>query len=451
MKTKKNIPKVAVVGKPNAGKSTLINRICGHRDAIVHKEPMITRDRKYYKTDWAGQNFYLLDTGGVDLRSEQRLASQIYKQTTSAIEESEAIIFVVDIKSPISPLDEEIADLLRKSNKPIIFTGNKWDDTGSDYYTEDYLKLGFDYPITVSAIHGLNINELLDDILAKLKQVSDTGGTEAYIDSSAVPDEDDAGRISSISILGKPNVGKSTLFNTMINEERVIVDEMEGTTRDSIDSIININGQIYRFIDTAGIKKRKRREEDLEFYSKLRTLQTIEKSDVCLVLIDSTGDISNQDQKIVETCLKKGVSVCVVFNKIDLIDKDKMEKLVYSMDLKLDFADFIPFLKVSALKKTGIQKIFETIDHLIVERNTKIPDNRLIELFKGLENSKPVYSGRKKFKIKFLKQIRISPPGFFVFSNMDISKKTSIKRYIENNIRENFGFTGTPLFFKYRY
>ena len=444
MRSKKNLPKIAVVGRPNVGKSTLINRICGHRDAIVHQEPMITRDRKYYKTDWGGQHFYILDTGGVDLKSDLRLAPQIYKQTASAIEESDIVVFVVDLKSPVSPLDEEIADILRKSQRKIIFTGNKWDDIRGDYYTEDYLQLGFGYPITVSAMHGLNINELLDEILKNIDQIFD------YSSIADLGIEEESDEIPSVSILGRPNVGKSTLFNTIIDEERVIVDEVEGTTRDSIDSMVSLNGKTYRFIDTAGIKKRKRREEDLEFYSKLRTLKTIEKSDICLVLIDAIKEISNQDQKIIEICLKKGVSICVLFNKIDLVNKDEIRDLVESLDLKLAYADFIPFLKVSALKKTGIESIFEMIDHLIEERLKQIPDNKLIALFKELENSDSIYSGGKKFKIKFLKQIRVSPPGFFVFSNMDIRKKTNIKRYIEKNIREKFGFTGTPLFFRYK-
>ncbi len=352
MANKKNIPVVAVVGRPNVGKSTLINRICGHCDAIVHKEPMITRDRKYYRTDWNSIQFYMLDTGGVDLKSDQRLAPQIYRQTISAIEESDLIIFVVDIKSPMSPLDEEIAGLLRRSNKQVIFAGNKWDDLKGSYYIEDYLKLGFDFPVTVSAMHGLGINDLLDDIVKNLQRAYEAK-TDAYQFI-----EDESCKIPSICILGRPNVGKSTLFNTIIKEERVIVDEVEGTTRDSIDSIVSIGDSTYRFIDTAGMKKNKRKEEDLEFYSKLRTLRTIEKSDACLVLVDSTKEISNQDQKIVEVCLKKGTSVCIVFNKIDLVDEEKIKRLISSMNIVLDYADFIPFLKISALKETGIDDIF---------------------------------------------------------------------------------------------
>ncbi len=440
----KKIPRVAIIGRPNVGKSTLINRLCGHTEAIVHSESMITRDRKYYGTEWDGIEFYVLDTGGVDLRSDQRLGNQILNQTLKAIEESDIIVFLVDIRTHITALDEEIADILRKSKKPIIFTGNKWDDIKGDYFTEDYLEFGFGYPIKISSIHGININELLDGIIDQVNVLNQKKNTVKNTHVEEQP------AIPSISILGRPNVGKSTLFNTLIKEERVIVDDIEGTTRDSIDSIIKTGNKVYRFIDTAGLKKNKLREEDLEFYSRLRTLRTIEKSDICLVLIDSTKEITSQDQKIVETCFEKGVSVCIVFTKIDLLDKEEIAHIVDTFDHKLEYLDFVPFLKISAIRKKGIGEIFKMIEHLLSEREKKIQDRVLIEYFKDLENSSAVYWKGKKFKIKFIKQVRTSPPTFFVFSNMDIKKKTNIKNYIENNIRSQHGFTGAPIIFKFK-
>jgi GTPase len=438
---KRNIPKIAIVGKPNVGKSTLINRICSSTEAIVHKQPMITRDRKYYNSDWNGVEFYILDTGGIDLKSDERLSSQIFLQTEKAIEESDLIIFLVDLKEPLSPLDEEIANILRKTEKPIIFTGNKWDSDKSSYFTEDYLKLGFGYPVCVSAIQGLNMGDLLDEIVSGIKK----------LEKSIVPEDEIDENIPNISILGQPNVGKSTLFNKIIKEDRVIVDEVEGTTRDTIDSIISVGNDKFKFIDTAGLKKNKLKEEELEYYSKIRTIKAIEKSDVCLILIDATREITNQDLKIVELCLEKGTSVCIIFNKVDLVNNDLLQKLILDLDKELKFARFIPFLKISALKDIGINEIFGMIISNIEERNKKISDNKLIELFKELEQESAIYWKERKFKIKFIKQIKTSPPLFFVFSNMDISKKTNIKRFIENNIREKFGFIGTPLFFKYKY
>jgi GTPase len=441
---KRNLPVIAVIGRPNVGKSTLINRICVNQEAIVHSEPMITRDRKYNRTDWDGVEFFILDTGGIDMFSEEKLAPEISKQSKKAIEEADIVIFVVDIRDPISPLDEDIADMLRKSGKPVIFTGNKWDSERASYFTEDYLKFGFGYPVSISAIHGLNISELLDDIIKKIRSLP----VDENI--SGQDDEEDI-EIPHISILGQPNVGKSTLFNTLINEERVIVDEVAGTTRDSIDSLVEHNGKTYKFVDTAGLKKDKIREEDLEFYSKIRTLKSIERSDVCLLLIDSSREITNQDEKILMTCLEKGASVCAVFNKIDILDDDELNAKVEDFLDRTDYLRFIPYIKISALKDMGIKRIFKIIEELLVERNKKIPDNKLNSLFKELGASSSLNVKGKKFKIKFIRQIRISPPGFLVFANMDISKKSNIKRYIESNLREKFGFKGTPIFLKFKY
>ena len=441
---RKKLPVIAVVGKPNAGKSTLINRICNQVEAIVHREPMITRDRKYYRTDWDGHNFYIMDTPGIDLKSEQRLSKEVFEQTKKAIDESDIIVFLVDIKSAVSPLDEEIADLLRKCSKPVVFAGNKWDNPDGDYFIEDYLKLGFGYPVCVSSSHGLNINDLLDELLDHIKKV------QALLHSSKEKYEEES-EIPSITILGQPNVGKSTLFNTLINEERVIVDEIEGTRRDSIDSIIKYNNKNYRFIDTAGLKRDRPREDDLDYYSKLRTLRSIEKSQVCLVLIDILKEITNQDEKIIQTCLEKGASVCVLFNKIDAVSQEDLKKQIDDFNFRTSYLKYVPVTRISALEDKGINKIFKKIDKLIEERNKKIPDVRLNGLFSGAQDADGVYSGGKKVKIKFIKQVTTSPPGFVVFLNIDISKKSNIKRFIEYRIREKFGFEGTPLFFKYKH
>ncbi len=442
---KNNLPVIAVIGKPNVGKSTLINRICENTEAIVHKEPMITRDRKYNRTDWDGVHFYILDTGGIDMISEEKLAPLISKQSKKAIEDADIIIFVVDIRIPLSPLDEDIADMLRKSGKPVIFTGNKWDSERAGYYTEDYLKFGFGYPVSVSAIHGLNITELLDEIV---KQI---GSLALNPESAGGSDDDEDDEIPHISILGQPNVGKSTLFNTLIKEDRVIVDEVAGTTRDSIDSFVEYEGKTYTFVDTAGLKKDKVREEDLEFYSKIRTLKSIERSDVCLLLIDSSREITNQDEKILMTCLEKGASVCAVFNKIDILDDDSLDGVIEDFLNRTEYLRFIPYIKISALKDMGIKRIFKIIEQLLEERNKKISDNKLNTLFKELESKNVLNVKGKKFKIKFIRQVRTSPPGFLIFANMDISKKSNIKRYIEYNLREKFGFKGTPIFLKFKY
>ncbi len=433
-----NMPKIAVVGKPNVGKSTLINRICGIREAIVHKEPMITRDRKYYKADWNGKIFYLLDTGGIDLKPKQNIDIQVFLQTKKAIDESDIIIFMVDLRQPVSPLDEEIAAILRKTDKEIIFIGNKYDDQIGDYYIEDYLKFGFGYPVKISALHGKNIGDLLDELVSKFKDYS--SDKEEYREES----------VPGICILGRPNAGKSTLFNVIIRDERTIVDEVEGTTRDSIDSIVKINDKIYKFIDTAGIRRKKGR--DLEYYSELRTIKAIENSDISLILIDCSKEIANQDIKIVEMCIEKGVSICIIFNKIDIVDQEVLDSIIKMFNLKLKFASYLPFLKVSALTGEGVKNIIKMIDLLIEERSKKIPESKLTNFFKDLDREgEGIYFKGKKFKVKFIRQLKTSPPLFLIFSNMDVKGRVNLKKYIENNIREKFGFKGTPIYLKFKY
>ncbi|MBM3700607.1 MAG: GTP-binding protein [Actinobacteria bacterium] len=322
----------------------------------------------------------------------------------------------------------------------------------------------------VSAIHGLNITELLDEIVKKIKDLgikvepedkeyfadknyrNDDDNFEDFEESAGgnnIESEEDG--ISGIAILGQPNSGKSTLFNKILDEDRVIVDDVEGTTRDSIDSTVTVNGKHYRFIDTAGLKKNKLKEQDLEFYSKIRTYRSIEKSQICLLLIDSTKQITNQDQKIVELCLQKGCSVCIIFNKTDAVSGEKLESLINYLNTMLAYIDYLPFLTMSALKDKNTDELFRMIDYLLEERHKKITENKLMQLFKDIDNERAVYIKGKKFKIKFIRQIKTSPPGFLVFSNMEVKKKNNIIKFIENSIRDEFGFTGTPLFFKFKH
>jgi GTP-binding protein len=430
---------VSVIGKPNIGKSTLINRICSSKEAIVHEHPMITRDRKYYKAEWNNKNFYILDTGGMDFKPDDKLSLQILLQSRKAIDESDVIIFLVNLREPLSVADEEIISLLRKTDKKIIFAGNKWDSEKGDYYTEDYLRLGIGYPIKVSAMHGINIGDLLNEVTDNID-----GITETY-------NEDEDLSVPGIAILGQPNSGKSTLFNTLIKEERVIVSEVEGTTRDTIDSVLEHNGRNYRFTDTAGLKRDKVVEEDLEYYSKLRTLRIIKEAQVGLVLIDSTTKITKQDINIINTCLKSGTSVIILITKTDLSDRESVDSIIEELDRKLYFADYIPFLKISAIQNKGIEKIFKHIDVILQERAKIIPENKLMSVFKQKEDFSYIYVSGRKYKLKFIKQIGTNPPFFLVFSNMDISSKTNIKNYIEKTLRENYEFNGTPVMLKFKY
>ncbi|HAX18102.1 MAG TPA: hypothetical protein DCY00_05865, partial [Actinobacteria bacterium] len=285
----------------------------------------------------------------------------------------------------------------------------------------------------------INIGDLLDEITENLDYEEINNN---LVRESVVPD---------IAILGQPNSGKSTLFNALIKEERVIVNEIEGTTRDTIDSILTHKGNNYRFIDTAGLKRDKVVEEDLEYYSKLRTLRIIKEAQIGLVLIDSTLKVTRQDINIINTCLKNGTSVIVIFTKTDISDKETINKIMEELYRKLYFADYIPFLNISALKNKGIENIFKYIDILLQERKKIIPENKLMNIFKQKESSSYIYVSGKKYKLKFIKQIGTNPPFFLVFSNMDISSKTNIKNYIEKTLRENFEFNGTPIMLKFKY
>jgi len=430
---------VSVIGKPNIGKSTLINRICLSKEAIVHEQPMITRDRKYYEAEWNSKKFYILDTGGMDFKPEDKLSLQILMQSQKAIDESDLIVFLVNLKEPLSNADEEIISLLRKTGKKIIFAANKWDSEKGDYFIEDYLKLGLGYPIKISAMHGINIGDLLDEIALNINY------------PKKISNDDQESEIPRIAILGQPNSGKSTLFNTLINEERVIVNALEGTTRDTIDSMLEFNGKQYKFIDTAGLKRNKVVEEDLEYYSKLRTFRVIGESQIGLVLIDSSLKTTKQDINIINTCLKKGTSVVVLFTKTDISNEEEIENIMVELNKKLYFASYIPFLKISAIKKKGLTRIFEYIDIILKERSKIIPEKKLMDIFKKKEETSYIYVSGKKYKLKFIKQIGTKPPFFLVFSNMDVSKKTNIKNYIEKTIRESFNFIGTPIMLKFKY
>ncbi len=434
------IPKIAIIGKPNIGKSTLINRICQTREAIVHEQPKITRDRKYFLTEWNGKSFYLLDTGGADLKSKNKLDLQILIQTKKAIEESNPVIFMIDLTQTVSALDIDISDLLRRSGKKIIFAGNKCDHKTEKLHTDDYLELGFGYPIKISAQHGINIGDLLDLV------VENIGNQESIIENYA----DEA--IPVVSILGRPNSGKSTLFNTFIREERAIVDDVEGTTRDSIDSIVKINNKYYRFIDTAGLKKTKIKSNDLDYYSNLRAERAAGSSDLALVLIDSSlGQVTRQDIKIIDMCIKKGTGVCTVFSKYDLIDEEKLKNLIKDLDYSLKFASYIPFLKISSKTKKGFGSLLKMINKIINERTKLISDNVLTDFLKNISTENAVFIKGRQFRIKFARQIGTSPPSFLIFSNMDGNRHVNIKRYVENSIRKKFGFTGNPVFLKFKY
>lgn len=426
-------PVVAIVGRPNVGKSTLFNRLVGTRKAIVEDIPGVTRDRIYDNSDWSGRDFVVIDTGGIRFQDEDIFAKEIKWQAELAIDEADVIIFVVDVKQGITAEDDQVATILRKSKKPVILAANKVEnfDKQLDYY--EFYNLGLGEPIPISAMHGLNINDLLDAVIAEFAPV------KAYKE-----DED----IIKIAIVGKPNVGKSSLVNSFLGEERVIVSDIPGTTRDAIDTPFTYNNKKYTLIDTAGIRRKARIKETTERYSVIRSLKSIDRSDVCLIMLDATEGVTEQDQRIAGYVHEQAKPSIIVVNKWDLVEKDGSTMAKFDKDIREDlkFIAYAPLIYVSALTKRRIFKILELVDLVIEEHYRRISTAELNRVINEATLINPLPGGGgKKIKILYSTQVRTAPPTFVFFSNQPDAIHFSYLRYLENVLRQNFGFEGTPI------
>ncbi|MCX7831789.1 MAG: ribosome biogenesis GTPase Der [Actinobacteria bacterium] len=426
------LPLVAIIGRPNVGKSTLLNRLIKKREAVVHDLPGVTRDRIYADCDWRGREFLLVDTGGIVFSKEDELTSSIRKQAEVAIKEADLILFVVDVKAGITLEDEEIASLLRSLGKKTILVANKVENLQDEALAFEFLNLGLGEPVIVSALHGVGTGDLLDKIVENLPEKESTENIEVE---------------AAITLVGRPNVGKSSTLNRILGEERSVISDIPGTTRDAVDSYYQFNGKIYRIIDTAGIKKKSDKEEPLFFYSFLRALRAIERSDVSLFLIDASEGVTKQDQKIAELIEEKGNACIILLNKWDLVDtEDKRKKIYASIERKLYFLNYAPFLHISAKTGRNINKIFQNVEQVLSEYRKRI---RTSELNKWMENLKQqgytVVSGAKKLKVYYCVQTDVEPPEFVFFVNDKSLVKKNYKKFLENRLRESFGFTGTPI------
>lgn len=427
-------PVVAIVGRPNVGKSTLFNHLVGARKAIVEDVPGVTRDRLYDKTDWAGREFIIIDTGGIRIDdSDDVFASEIKLQAEIAIEEADVIIFVVDGREGVTAEDEEVANMLRKSNKPVVLAANKIENFGSqlDYY--EFYKLGLGDPIPISAMHGMNTNDLLDAVVEK------------FAPASQYQEDDDAVKIA---IVGKPNVGKSSLVNAFLGEKRVIVSDIPGTTRDSIDTPFTYHGKKYILIDTAGIRRKSRIKEATERYSVIRALKSVDRSDVCLIMIDATEGVTEQDQKIAGYVHEQGKPNIIVVNKWDLVEKDGSTMNKFDEDIREDlkFLAYSPILYVSALTKKRIFKIIDLVDFVVEQHHRRISTSELNRVINEATMLNPLPGGGgKKVKILYTTQVKTAPPTFVFFSNRPDEIHFSYLRYLENVMRQNFGFEGSPI------
>ncbi len=424
---------VAIVGRPNVGKSTLFNRLVGQKKAIVDEVSGVTRDRIYGKSDWNGIEFSIVDTGGYIVNSDDIFEEEIRKQVNLAIEEADVILFLVDVASGITDMDAEMAEILRKSKKRVILTVNKVDNHERRFDSYEFYNFGLGDPFCISSINGSGTGELLDELVKDFKKE----------DELLVEPE-----IPRIAIVGRPNVGKSSLINSLIGEERNIVTPIAGTTRDAIHTRYNKFGHDFYLIDTAGLRRKGKVTEDLEFYSVLRSIRAIENSDVCLLMVDATQGLESQDMNIFNLIIKNRKGVVLVVNKWDLVEKETQTMAEFTRLIKKRVAPFqdIPIVFASALTKQRILKALEEGLEVFENRRRKIPTSKLMEFVEETVGAypPPSYKG-KMVKIKYATQLPTYAPSFVFFCNLPQYIKEPYKRYMENKMREKYNFTGVPL------
>lgn len=428
-----SIPIVAIVGRPNVGKSMLFNRILGKRVSIVEDTPGVTRDRIYASAEWLNHRFTMVDTGGIELKSADTITQATMKQVQIAINSADVIIFTVDGKSGLTSADEEVADLLRRANKPVVLAVNKIDNIKEQDNVYDFYRLALGDPIPISAVHGLNIGELLDKVIAHFKPVEDIEYDEDYI---------------KVAVIGRPNVGKSSLINKILREERMIVSDVPGTTRDAVDTLLEHEGSTYVFIDTAGMRKRGKVEEALEYYSVLRGLAAIERSDVVLMVLDATEMVTEQDKKIAGYAHDKGRAVILVVNKWDLIEKDErtMDLCREQVRNGLAFMQYAPIVFISAKTGQRVHRVMELIKYVADQHAMRIKTSVLNDFLQDITAMVEPPSDRgRRLKLYYMTQTGVKPPRFTVFVNDPELVHFSYRRYIENQLRSSFGLEGTPL------
>ncbi len=429
-------PVVAIVGRPNVGKSTLFNALAGEQISIVKDTPGVTRDRIYADVTWLNYNFTLIDTGGIEPESKDIILSQMREQAEIAIASADVIIFMVDVRQGLVDSDSKVANMLRRSGKPVVLVVNKVDSFQkmmTDVY--EFYNLGIGDPVPVSSVGKLGIGDMLDEVV------------KHFPESAAEDEEDERPRIA---IVGKPNVGKSSIINKIVGESRVIVSDIAGTTRDAIDTDITYNGNEYVFIDTAGLRRKNKIKEELERYSIIRTVTAVERADVVLVVIDATEGVTEQDAKIAGIAHERGKGIIVVVNKWDAIEKN--DKTIYEHTNRIkDILSFMPYAEILFISaKTGqrVGKIFDTIDMVIENQNLRIQTGVLNEILsEAVAMQQPPSDKGKRLKIFYMTQVSVKPPTFVIFVNNKELMHFSYTRYLENKVRDTFGFRGTALRF----
>ena len=428
------LPVVAVVGRPNVGKSTFFNRVLGRRQAIVHDQPGVTRDRNFARADWAGHHFFVVDTGGVVEGSDDEMDRSIRGQAMAAIGEADAILFLVDGKEGVHTLDERLAAVLRKADKPVILVVNKVDNLPQDTSYLDFWSLGMGDPIPVSALSGKGSGDLLDRLLAALPDA---------------PNADSAPGEIRVAVVGKPNVGKSSFVNRLLDQERVVVSEVAGTTRDPVDTPLQYHGKSLVLVDTAGLRRQSKVSDSIEYYSALRTERVVIASDVCVVLVDaSEEEMHQQDIRIIQTAWDAGKAVILLANKWDLVEKDTMTSAEWMAKVRarVPFLTWVPIVFMSALTGQRVRKCLDLILEVQEERYRRIETHEVNEVIEKLVHRQPPPHHRgRRVKIKYATQVDVGPPTFAIFANFPKGIPEHYVRFLHNGFREAWGFMGTPL------
>lgn len=424
---------VAIVGRPNVGKSTLFNRLVESRQAITDETAGVTRDRHYGKCEWAGTEFSVIDTGGYVTNSDDIFEGEIRKQVHLAIDEADVILFLTDVQNGVTDLDDDVAEILRRSKKPVIVAVNKVDNADRAYMASEFYSLGLGEIFTISAINGSGTGDLLDAIISKFDKNKPAEVTK---------------ELPNIAVVGRPNAGKSSFINALFDEERNIVTNIAGTTRDSVNTVYNKFGYEFNIVDTAGLRKKNKVEENLEFYSVMRAIRAIENSDVCFLIIDATLGLEAQDLNIFSLIVKNRKGVVVLINKWDLVEKNNNTLDAYTDAVRAKLAPFndVPILFISALTKQRVFKAIETVMQVYKNRQQRIPTAKLNEvMLAAVQNFPPPSVKGKYVRIKYVTQLPTPSPQFAFFCNLPQYIRDPYRRYLENKMRENFDLQGVPI------
>lgn len=432
-----SLPIVAIVGRPNVGKSTMVNRLAENNEAIVHEMRGVTRDRSYHEADWNGRSFTLIDTGGIEMGSDDAFQSSITSQALAATEEADVIVFLVDGKTGINADDEEVARILRRSKKPVLLAVNKLDSVKQEGELWEFYQLGLGDPRPVSALHGTGTGDLLDEIVSLFPEDK---VEEDVLDSI------------NAAIIGRPNAGKSSLTNKLTNDNRSIVSDVAGTTRDAIDTVVEHEGTYYTIVDTAGLRKKSVVHEDVEYYGFVRAMRAIDRAQVVLLVIDATLGLTDQDQRVAGMAAERGCAMVVLLNKWDLVEGPEAKAEIRErIEDRLTFVGYAPVIAISALSGKNVHRIWNAIDTAYQNYSSVISTSRLNVWLQDIrEFGHTISKGKRILKLKYVTQTGTEPPFFTFFCNHPDLVEPSFERYLENRLRSTFGFEGTPIRLKFK-